>query len=779
MGGQNQIQRTLSQPHSLVRVAQLLLDNPDMNRSQLADHVCDEFGFIDATERRQRSGCLKALRVLESREHFVLPSAQSNPGPVQPRRLKGSVALPREVPGTVEEVRGLELVLVETEEQMRIWNTLFIEEHPRGAGPLVGRQLRYLIVSEHGWLGGIGFASAALHLAARDRWVGWNLGTRCAQLERIVGMARFLIRPSVSCRNLASRILAQAMKLMPQDFEARYGYQPWLVETFVDTTQVSGTCYRAANWIRVGQSQGRGRQDREKKSPETIKDIYVHVLVKDFRDRLGLPAHSGLGPLPLGTGLESENWAEREFGDAPLGDKRLSKRLVQSAKLQGDSPTLSFPAAAKGDKTLVKGHYRLLDQPDDSAVTMENILLPHRQQTIRRMKDQKMVLCIQDGSSLNYNGAAECKGLGAIGSNQTGAKSLGLHLHSTLVVNDEGLPLGVLQSQCEAPKSKDPDDTRSAAKIPIEEKKTFAWILGMRDCEAIASDMPHTRILQVMDREADIFELFDQWQQGPRNTDLLVRAKHNRQTTNTKNPKLFDGVQATDPCLKIQLSIGRQSARLKKSKQKARPKRVERTAIMTLRYQQAELKQSSSAKDEPVSLWVVHLKEETPPTGVKPVEWFLLTTMEITSPEQAERLVGWYCLRWRIEDWHRVLKSGCGIEELRNETADRLKRALAIYLVIAWRVMLMTLLSRESPELPPEVLFTDIELTVLQAFAKSRRDLKTPTNLRDVVWLVARMGGYMARKNDPPPGHQVIWIGYSQLQFMCAGYLLGRQDSES
>ena len=114
------------------------------------------------------------------------------------------------------------------------------------------------------------------------------------------------------------------------------------------------------------------------------------------------------------------------------------------------------------------------------------------------------------------------------------------------------------------------------------------------------------------------------------------------------------------------------------------------------------------------------MKEEKPPAGTKAVEWFLLTTIDIKSPNDALKCIEWYCLRWRIEDWHRVLKSGCGIEALAHKTAGRLKRAIAINLVIAWRIMLMTLMGREMPELPPEVLFSDIEIEVLRAYAKKK-----------------------------------------------------------
>ncbi len=131
----------------------------------------------------------------------------------------------------------------------------------------------------------------------------------------------------------------------------------------------------------------------------------------------------------------------------------------------------------------------------------------------------------------------------------------------------------------------------------------------------------------------------------------------------------------------------------------------------------------------------------------------------------------WYALRWRIEDWHRVLKSGCRIEELGHDTAERLRRAIAIRLVIAWRIMLMTLLGRETPELPAEILFSDIEVRTLEAYAR-KRGWSPPANLGEAVRLLAIIGGYLARKSDPPPGHQLLWRGYLQFHFMCLGFEL-------
>jgi hypothetical protein len=757
----------LSEPEAIAHVGQLLQQEPGMHRTALADRLCDDYGFVDARGQRQRSTCLKVLRSLAGKGRIVLPAPQTQPGPSRPRRLTEPVLQPQDVPDTAGQVRGLSLVVVETAAHMRIWNELMLSEHPRGAGPLVGRQLRYLVGSAHGWLGGLALASAALQLQDRDRWIGWDVETRRAQLDRVVGLSRFLIRPSVRCQNLASRVLGLAMQALPADFEARYGYQPWLVETFVDTSRFAGTCFQAANWIRVGSTQGRGRQDAARQRDETVKDIYVRPLVADFRQRLGLPPHSGRGPLPIGAGLEAETWAQQEFGDAPLGDHRLSQRLVRSAQVQADHPGRAFSGVMQAEQAMVKGYYRMIDQPDDSAVTMEHILQPHREQTVRRMQAQETVLCIQDGTDLDYNGLAECEGLGVIGKNQTGAQSRGLHLHTTLAVGTDGVPLGVLRAQCWAPTPRPEEDQRSSTQIPIEEKETFCWIRGLRDGRQVAAQMPHTRLVMVADREADIFELFDEWRQDP-SVDLLVRASHNRRTS--EEHKLLDAVRATQPRLRLELAIGRQTARPKRSKQKARPARQERTAQVVVRYQQLELRPPKYLTDcKPVSVWAVLVTEEDAPAGVTPIQWCLLTTLQITSPEQAEQCLAWYCLRWRIEDWTRVLKSGCQVEDLAHETAERLKRAIAIRMVIAWRIMLMTLLGRQTPELPADLLFSDLELKVLEVFAATRKDLLSPSHLPAAVLLVAKLGGYLNRKGDPPPGNQLMWQGYTALQFMCLG----------
>lgn len=718
MNVQNQIKRALAKPESIEYVRQLLEEEEEFfTRTELAEVVCQEFGFQDPRGQNQLGGCLKALRELEANGWFQLPRPEIQKVGPAPRRLSQTVEEPKGVPAEVGDVGGLELILVEQESQMRIWNELMIREHPQGAGPLVGRQVRYLVSSAHGWLGGFGFAAPALQLADRDHWIGWDSEQRRAHLHGVVCLSRFLIRPSVECRNLASRLLSMSLQQVVEDFQRRYHYRPWLVESFLDTSRFSGASYRAANWILVGQTKGRGRQDRFGKREKTIKDIYVYPLEKDFRTRLGLATGAGLGPLGPADGLDGKNWAKQEFGGAPLGDVRLSQRLVGIAQSKAEKPGRAFTGVAEGGWPAVKAFYRFIDHPDEEAVSLPHILQPHRERTVQRMKAQRTVLCIQDGSDLDYSSLAQCQGLGVIGTNQTNAQSRGLHLHTTLAVATNGLPLGVLRAQCLASQLKSPDDHRPSWVIPIEEKETFRWVEGLRDTMDLAAQMPQTRLLNVCDREADFFDLFEEQCRHPC-VDLLVRANHNRGIMDEPY-KLFEAVRQAPLQTKVQIHVPQQSARPKLSKKKARPKRPSRQAHMEVRYQRIQLRPPKYYADkDPIDIWVIHAVEASPPEGTEAVEWFLLTTVRITSSEDAVQCLRWYCLRWRIEDWHRVLKSGCAVERIAHDTAERIRRAIAINLVIAWRIMLMTLLGRQTPELPPEVLFSDIELQVLRAYSK-------------------------------------------------------------
>ena len=228
-----------------------------------------------------------------------------------------------------------------------------------------------------------------------------------AILHRVVGMCRFLIRPGVECRNLASLVLGRAVRVLGEEYRERYGFAPWLLETFVDGGQ-TGASMRAANWVRVGSTAGgRGRRASAAGMP---KAVYMYELEPDWRDRLDLPV-PGYAPLDAGEGLDGDVWADHEFGGAPLGDARRSARLVRSGPLDGtDSPTQAITGATRGERALIKGHYRLIDQPDKSEVTVDNILAPHRRRTVRRMQSEETVLLAQDTTVLNFFASARYPG---------------------------------------------------------------------------------------------------------------------------------------------------------------------------------------------------------------------------------------------------------------------------------------------------------------------------------------------------------------------------------
>ena len=748
---QNQVARSLR--GDLVRLHDVLnraTSQGVTSLGQLADHVCEAFHLRDGRGRLQRASCAQALGVLERAGHIALPPVRRHrAGGRRPRVLAHAVAPAHDVPGEVGELRELALIRVDTDAQRLVWNTLMAHEHPRGAGPFVGHQMRYLVGSAHGWLGAVGFAAAARRLSARDAWVGWNDGRRCAHLHRVVGLCRCLIRPSVDCHNLASHVLGRAARAVGEDFERLYGYRPWLLETFVDEREHTGASLRAANWVRVGESAGRGRQDRAHGAPETRKAVYVHELEPAWRERLCVPA-PGLAPLAPGEGLDAQSWAANEFAGAPLGDARLSARLVQSAHHMAQSPMRAITGATNGARALVKGHYRLIDQPADTEVTVEHILAPHRTRTLQRMQSESTVLCVLDGTSVNFTRRGQTQGLGAIGSNQTGALARGLHLHTTLAVNPDGVPLGVLRAGFDAPAPPDPE-----AKGPKtrEEKKSFRWIEGLRDCAQAAHHLPETRVVCTMDREADFLDLFVERREHAPQVELLVRAKANRvlgKDTTAEGDKvvrrLFDEVRNAPARGACTVEVKRLSARVKASKQAPKNKRPARLAETTLRYEPVALPCPPAA---PVELWMVHAREEHPPAKTEALEWFVLTTVPVTSAHDATRILQWYALRWRIEDYFRILKSGCKVEELQHHSAERLERAIAIKMVVSWRIQLMVRLGREVPELPAELLFSDVELRVLATFARSRH-LAPPQHLGGAVELLARLGGWLGRNRDPP-----------------------------
>jgi hypothetical protein len=266
---------------------------------------------------------------------------------------------------------------------------------------------------------------------------------------------------------------------------------------------------------------------------------------------------------------------------------------------------------------------------------------------------------------------------------------------------------------------------------------------------------------------------------------VLVRANHNRRLEGQEE-KLWETLQASQNETGLEVMIPRQRRKPAKRDQPEQKGLPARPAQLSVRFAKISLPATRSGLGSALTLWAVYVWEPEPPPEAKPIEWMLLTTEEIETGPQAGELVGFYSRRWRIEEWHRILKTGCRVEEHQHQTGERLKRAIALDVVLAWRIQLLTLLGREVPELPSEVFFDDWEVRVLEALRQPQgpdkggkrgkegkgRQEKRFLLLGEAIRQVAKLGGYLARGSDPPPGAECLWKGMSRLSGMADGYRL-------
>ena len=707
----------LSSKNAVAKVKEWLHKNKNTGRSALAQYLCGTLNITDHFGKPRIAGVHVALRILESRGLWKLPRLKQRARSRQQfRRLNAQVPPPEGVPAKVEHAKGVRLVAVSTEEDelFRTWNELILTEHPLKDCRLVGRQLRYLIGSEHGWLGAIGFGSCALHLRARDEWIGWDSSTRKRFQDRVINMTRFLVRPQVHCQNLASRVLSLCAERVASDFAARYGFEPWLLESFVDTEQHLGTSYQAANWLPIGTTSGLGRNARGNRPSKTSKAIYVYELSHDWPSRMGLPPLSEkIKPVDLEETFHNGNWVEAEFGKVDLGHEDRNQRLLRIITAKAQQPSAPYTECFAGNRHELKAYYRLIDSEAEE-VNPESMLQGHRERTIGRMKKCRRVFGIQDTTDLDFSERLHCNGLGDIGKNQTGAVSQGLKMHSLFAVSEPGVPLGVLKTQFYASHY---DETPKAQDRPIEEKETYRWLSMIDSLNDAAQYLPpEIEVIGVGDRESDIFELFDYRRRKAPRVELLVRAKHNR-CLEENSRKLFDHLASLPMMAQARIEVPRQREKKSKPSKHGRVALPARTAHADVKWDKVTLSPPDTPQTrelQPVEVYAMSVVERHPPEGAKGLHWVLLTTVPIRSRKEALRCLRWYTLRWRIEEWHRVMKSGCHIESHQHHTADRLARTICIDAVIAWRVMLLAFLGREVPEMPCELMFSRWECSLLE-----------------------------------------------------------------
>jgi len=723
---------------------------PTISRRALSLRVCEWLDWRAPNGKPKEMSCRVALLRLHRQGIVKLPECNVN-GLFAPKGGKKNPPIVQIEPVScnLKDLGDVELIRVGSRESKasRVWNALMDRYHYLGAGPLCGAQMRYLIKSPcYGWLGGLAFSGAAWRVEARDGWIGWGDAARKENLSKVVCNSRFLILPQVKVSNLASHVLSLCVRRLPQDWLDRYGFLPVLLETFVERDRFQGTCYRAANWQYVGSTCGRGRQDRDRTHSVPIKDVYVFPLSKDARGVLCCEPLQSVVSCEPEKGVAAQDWAEDEFGEADLGDRRLTKRLVGIVRDFYARPQGSVPQACQ-TRAKTKAAYRFFDHPK---MGMDKVLEQHYEATLARVGQEPVVLAVQDTTSLNYSTHPATENLGPIGSRPEGV--IGLLLHNTMAFNPDGTPLGLLDVQCWA---RDPEDFRKKTRrheLPIEQKESNRWLISFRKVAEAQRRCPQSTFVSVGDREADIYELFELALREPSSPKLLVRASHNRLLAEGQG-HLWEKVSEQEISGIQEVLVPR------------RANRPARVARLEVRFAEITLKPPKrKPRFRELTIWAVLAQEVDVPQDVEPIEWMLLTTCQVTTFDEAIEKLAWYAVRWGIEVYHRTLKSGCKIEERQLGHADRIEACLAIDLVVAWRIFHLTKLGRETPDVPCTVFFEEAEWKALTAYiTQNPIPPDRPPSLREAIRIVASLGGFLGRESDGEPGTKSLWLGLQRL----------------
>jgi len=439
-------------------------------------------------------------------------------------------------------------------------------------------------------------------------------------------------------------------------------------------------------------------------------------------------------------------WIGVEMATLELGDPRRSRRVMQMIEQFSANPMASIPKAC-GNAADTKAAYRALGS---EAISAEEIRLAHARATAERTRGLERVLVTQDTFTLSFSTCPETEGLGPVGK----AGSRGLFVHSGLVVTPEGLPLGIVHQQAWARDDEEEGKRHTRRKRLIEEKESFRWL---ETVDAVESLLPKdVEVWVAGDREADIFELFAM----PRRPGLhlVVRAAHDRKVESEEAQYLHEAVEGSPVLGEMEVAVPRSR------------KRDPRTAKLQVQACTLDLvppRNHLGREDlSPIRVSVVRVREmETVPEGEDPIEWMIITTVPVGSFEEAVEIVEAYAQRWKVERYHYVLKSGCGMEKLQLGSAERIERALSIYNVVAWRLLYMTYVARIAPELPCTAVLEDDEWKALFVVGSKRASPlpeKVPT-VREAVRRVAMLGGFQGRKGDGEPGLQSIWTGFRRL----------------
>ena len=467
--------------------------------------------------------------------------------------------------------------------------------------------------------------------------------------------------------------------------------------------------------------------------------------------------------------LSTKSWIDQECDGCNLPDVRLNARLRKILGEVSECIGGSIPFACQ-DWANTKAAYRFFS---NDRVSEEEILRGHFQSTRERAAGiEGPILVLHDTSDFVYKREDETS-LGVIGRpgvyHGTSGKLIhhtvrGILMHSSLAVSPEGLPLGLAAIKfwtrdhfkgCNALKRK-----INPTRIPIEEKESFRWIENLRQSTELLNHPE--RCVHIGDRESDIYELFCKATEI--GTRFLVRtcvdrlAGDGEHTVRKEMEKA--GVKGS-----YRIEVRNRSGEVSE-------------AVLDVKYRRVRiLPPIGKSKNYPeLSLTVIEARERGTPKDRERIDWKLLTNLPIASFAQAIEKLNWYGMRWKIETFHKILKSGCKAEESKLRSSQRLANLISVFCIVSWRVFWMTMINRNHPSASPEAALTNLECRLLDELVKDKLESNPHgRTLSRYLTKIARLGGYLARASDPPPGNIVMWRGLSRMTDITLGFLLNQK----
>ncbi len=384
---------------------------------------------------------------------------------------------------------------------------------------------------------------------------------------------------------------------------------------------------------------------------------------------------------------------------------------------------------------------------DNERVDRAEIVAGQRVACLERIKERagEEVLLLQDSTSFDFSHHPETTGLGPLDN----AHMSGFWTHNTLAVSPEGVPLGIWDQQVWVRDAQASGKRHQRHERPFEEKESYKWVQGLPDLKAATGV---TQVVTICDREAHIYEFFEAVRMAE--AHFLVRASQGRSFTED-GVTVFAEVAAWPVQDTYTLAL------------KRRPSRPARDAQVELRFGMLTLRRPNRADTarESLTVHVVEVLEPDPPPDQEAVHWLLITSLPVTLLAQAQQMVEWYTYRWLIERFHYVLKSGCKLEDRQLRTQARLERLLAVFNLVAWRLLWLTYQARQTPEASCLVALTEEEAWVLYAHHHHTTRLPDPfPSLHEATRWIAQLGGFLGRKGDGEPGVKVLWRGWMRLQ---------------